>query len=61
MSLKDCRGYAYAIRELMQQSKDEIDRGERKGADRRWSKAHPRIKVGWFALWWLRGDVKRHA
>jgi hypothetical protein len=58
-SLNDHRGSAWAVRELMRQAQAEIDREERKGADRRWPKAHPRVTIGWFHRRILRGEFKR--
>lgn len=60
MSLTDHRGYVYAMRELFKQAQAEIDRGERKGADRRWPTAHPKVASDWARI--LRGEFfKRRA
>lgn len=62
MSLKDFRGAAYAFAQWNQQVKDEIARGERKGATvlHKWpNKA--KTEIGWFKRRLLLGEFRKRA
>ena len=49
LSREDFKQSAWAIQQLMEAAKADIDSGERLGAHRKWKRAHPKIRQG---LWW---------
>lgn len=62
MSLADHKGAAFAFRTWMQQSAEEITRGERKGATVLYRKANPaRVVIGWMKRRVIRGEFRRRA
>ena len=49
LSREDFKQSAWAFQKLMEAAKAEIDSGERLGAHRKWTVAHPKVRQG---LWW---------
>ena len=62
MSRAEYRGAAYAIQQLMESAKRDIDAGKRKGATIIHAKANPaRTHIGWFKRRILLGHFRKRA
>lgn len=62
MSLEVHRGAAWAFHQLMKQAQADIDRGERKGADRKWRTANPaKVGISWAKRRLLLGEFRKRA
>lgn len=62
MSLDDCRGSAWAFRQWMRASADDIQSGKAKGAIVKYARPHPkRTLIGPFAAKLLRFGRKKEA
>ena len=62
MSRAEYRGAAYAIQQLMESAKRDIDSGARKGATVLHAKSNPaKTHIGWFKRRILRGEFRKRA